>query len=137
MRNERRVMNGNSNSTGPAPRDSEFPVCFLFTELPDFPGETSNLKNYYYFWRLQNTAFCQNVVPMGTTFRQKVVFRSLQQVVVLEVRSLSGKIRKFEVSNELYFEVSHRKTGKSRSKQKFASTCRRDGIGPDEGVDRR
>ena len=41
------------------------------------------------FRRLQNTAFCQNAVAMGTTFRQKAVFRSIPKVVVVEVRSLS------------------------------------------------
>ena len=37
--------------------------------------------------RLQNTTFCQNVVPMGATLWQEVVFRSLQKVVAFDVIS--------------------------------------------------
>ena len=57
--------------TGPAPRNSEFQICF--PDFPDFSGETSNLKTNTISWRLQNATCCQNVVPMGTTSRQQVV----------------------------------------------------------------
>ena len=49
--------------TVPALPNNEF--HFFVQDVDDFSGETSNLKTTT-FGRLQNTAFCQNVVAMGT-----------------------------------------------------------------------
>ncbi len=65
-----RGSTGTSADTGTGAGINIVVVFFIFSNFPE-RRQTSKTTT---FWRLQNATDCQNVVPMGTTFRQNDVF---------------------------------------------------------------
>ncbi len=64
--------------------DNIFKISLIFLERLQTSTTTT-------FRRLRNTTFCQNVVPVGTAFWQKAVFRSLpRRSSFLGLKSLQG-----------------------------------------------